>query len=285
MKLSLREPRSDDAAECGRICHDAFEKVARDHGFPKDFPSREMAAGVLAAMIAHPTIHGVVAEGDGRILGSNFLHEGNPVFGVGPISVDPDEQSGRVGRELMQSVLERAAQRDAPGVRLVQDTFNTASLALYTKLGFRARGTMAVLQGPPLGVEPAPLGVRPATDADADACNRLCARVHGHDRNGELADAIAGGQAVIVERSGRITGYTTGLTFFGHSVGESDDDLKALISSAPAFPPPGFHVPISNDELLRWCFERGLRVVKADTLMSMGLYNEPAAAFLPSILY
>ena len=36
---------------------------------------------------------------------------------------------------------------------------------------------------------------------------------------------------------------------------------------------------------MRWCFEHGLRVVKACTLMSIGLYNEPTGAFLPSILY
>ena len=29
----------------------------------------------------------------------------------------------------------------------------------------------------------------------------------------------------------------------------------------------------------------GLRVVQPMTLMSMGLYNEPAGAYLPSVLY
>jgi predicted N-acetyltransferase YhbS len=292
MKVTLREARIDDAEACGRICHDAFEGIAQRHGFPKDFPSRETGVAVARELISYPGIYGVVAEVDGRIAGSNFLDERSPIFGVGPITVDPGEQSGQLGRRLMESVLDRASQRGAAGVRLVQDTFNTASLALYTKLGFRARLTTAVMQGPAIAAPPADRVTRPAdrmtrcaTEADLGACNRLCSEIHGHDRGGELADAIGQGHAAVVERGGCITGYTTGINFFGHSVGGSNDDLKALIAAAPAFAGPGFHVPTGNDELMRWCFDHGLRVVKATTLMSLGLYNEPAGAFLPSILY
>ncbi|MEW6604593.1 MAG: GNAT family N-acetyltransferase, partial [Thermoproteota archaeon] len=35
----------------------------------------------------------------------------------------------------------------------------------------------------------------------------------------------------------------------------------------------------------QWCLEHGLRVVQPLILMSVGLYNEPAGAFMPSILY
>jgi len=38
-------------------------------------------------------------------------------------------------------------------------------------------------------------------------------QVHGHDRAGELADAMKGGTAVVVERHERITGYATVLAF------------------------------------------------------------------------
>ena len=86
-------------------------------------------------------------------------------------------------------------------------------------------------------------------------------------------------------RAGRLTGYTTGVGFFGHSVGEANDDLMALIAAAPEFAGLGFHVPTDNDELLRWCFDNGLRVAKAMTLMSLGLYNEPRGMYLPSVAY
>jgi hypothetical protein len=44
-------------------------------------------------------------------------------------------------------------------------------------------------------------------------------------------------------------------------------------------------VPTRNAALFRWCLESGLRVVQPMTLMTIGLYNEPAGAYLPSILY
>ena len=59
-------------------------------------------------------------------------------------------------------------------------------------------------------------------------------QVHGHDRAGELADAMKGGTAVVVERHERITGYVTVLAFFGHAVAETNLDLQALIASAEA---------------------------------------------------
>ena len=90
---------------------------------------------------------------------------------------------------------------------------------------------------------------------------------------------------MVVERHGRITGYATLIGFFGHAVGESNEDMKALIAAAPSFAGPGFLLPTRNAELMRWCLQEGLRIVQPLTLMSTGLYNEPAGAFLPSILF
>jgi hypothetical protein len=79
--------------------------------------------------------------------------------------------------------------------------------------------------------------------------------------------------------------YSTLVGFFGHTVGETNDDLKALLAGAKEFQGPGFLLPIRNHELFRWCLEERLRVMQPMTLMSIGLYNEPAGSFLPSILY
>ena len=73
--------------------------------------------------------------------------------------------------------------------------------------------------------------------------------------------------------------------FFGHAVAETNLDLQALIASAEAFAGPGILVPARNSELFRWCLENGLRVVQPLTLMTSGPYNEPAGAYLPSILF
>ncbi len=70
-----------------------------------------------------------------------------------------------------------------------------------------------------------------------------------------------------------------------NAVDEGDKDLKALIGAATAFPGPGFLLPTRNSNVLRWCLGHGLRVVQPMTLMSMGVYNEPAGAWLPWIPY
>ena len=100
-----------------------------------------------------------------------------------------------------------------------------------------------------------------------------------------MQDAIQHGTATVAERDRRVTAYASSMAFSGHAVGESNEDLKALIAAAAAFQGPGILVPSRNAELFRWCLENGLRIVQPMTLMTMGLYNEPAGAYLPSILY
>ena len=73
--------------------------------------------------------------------------------------------------------------------------------------------------------------VRPAAESDIDACNRLCLRVHGHHRGGELRDAVGLRLASMVERTGRITGYATQIAFFAHAVAETNDDLKEVTNA------------------------------------------------------
>jgi predicted N-acetyltransferase YhbS len=285
VKIQIREATPDDANECGRICHDAFAAIAEYHRFPPDFPTVDIAIGAVSGLIAHPGFFGVVAEDDGQILGSNFLDERSMIRGVGPITVDPDVQNRRIGLALMDAVLQRGAQHRAPGVRLLQSAYHNRSMCLYAKLGFDVREPFAVMQGNPLGLKVPGAAVRPATDADAQACDAVCVRVHGHDRGGEVRDAIAQGTAMLVERNDRITGYTTGVALFGHSIAETNDDLMALIGAAEEFGGPGFLVPMRNTELLRWCLAHGLRVVSMMNLMTIGLYQEPRGAFLASVLY
>ncbi len=127
--------------------------------------------------------------------------------------------------------------------------------------------------------------VRPARREDIVPCNALACRVHGFERGRELSDRIQSGSAVVVERDGRITGYASVLAFFGYATAETNLDLQALIASADSFGGPGILVPTRNIALLQWCLANGLRVVQPMTLMSTGLYNDPAGAWLPSILF
>lgn len=285
IELTLRAGRSEDAEDSGSICFEAFGAIAAQHDFPPDFPSTEVAVGLLTSLLSRDDVYSVVAEVDGRVVGSNFLWENGTIAGVGPITIDPAAQDVAVGRRLMEDVLRRAEERGFAGVRLVQAAYHNRSLSLYTKLGFDAREPLSNLQGPAIGQKIPGHAVRPATEEDLDACNELSFKVHGHHRGPELLEAIRQGTAAVVEHGWRITGYTTGIGFFGHTIGESNEDLKALIGAAPGFPGPGFLLPTRNGEVLRWCLERSLRIVQPMTLMSVGPYNEPRGVFMPSVLY
>jgi len=283
--LTTRRAKPEDAAVCGRICYDAFAHISAQHNFPCDLPSAEVATGFMTMLFRLPGFYAVVAELDGRIVGSNVLEERSIVMGIGPITVDPTVQNAGVGRRLMQDVIQRAHERHAAGIRLVQAAYHNRSLSLYASLGFDVREPLSCIQGSPRHRTVAGCEVRPATPADLDACNALAHRVHGFDRSADLAHAINEGKALVVERGSRITGYASDLSFFGHTTCESNQDLQALLASVESFGGPGILLPSRNTAMLRWCLANGLRVTQPMTLMSVGLYNEPRGAWLPSISF
>ncbi len=283
--VAIRKATPADAPVCGEICYRAFSTINAEHNFPCDLPNAEVAVGMLTMMFSHPGFYCVVAESGGRIVGSNVLDERAVIAGVGPITVDPGVQNRGVGHELMKVVMDRAKERGAPGVRLVQAAFHNRSLALYTRLGFDIREPLACVQGRPAQRAVAGCAVRPAQTADIEACNAVSLQVHGFHRGHELADGIQQNSAVVVERGGRITGYASSLAFFGHATAQTNVDLQALIASVESFGGPGILLPSRNTTVLRWCLDNGLRIVQTMTLMSMGLYNEPDGAWLPSVTF
>lgn len=77
--------------------------------------------------------------------------------------------------------------------------------------------------------------VRPAVEFDVEKCDAICETLPGHDRDGEVRDSTKQGSAKVVLHGKRITGYTTGISFYNHSVGLTNDDLKALIAWAYSY--------------------------------------------------
>ncbi len=287
--VRLRGIEPGDREVAARITYEAFAGVHDRHRFPRDFPTLDVARELVAAFSTHPSIWGVVAESDGRVVGSNFLDERGPVRGVGPITVDPDAQAAGVGRLLMEAVIERGARGD--GIRLLQDSFNTASLALYSSLGFRVEEPVALIAGTPSVRPRRGVDVRPIGEDDLPACEELCASVYGFERTLELLDALEspGLTPYVALREGRIVAYAATLDEFGaaYAAAESEDDMSALIAGAvvPGGPPASFLLPLHQHELLRWCLAAGLRIVKPMNYMVMGPYRRPQGAWIPSVLY
>ncbi|HEU0119395.1 MAG TPA: GNAT family N-acetyltransferase [Bryobacteraceae bacterium] len=283
--IVIRRAQPADAVVCGPICYEAFAAINAQHNYAPEIPSPEAATGLLTMLFGHPSVYAAAAEYGGRLVGSNCLDERSPIAGIGPITVDPAAQNRGIGKMLMRDVMERAHRTGFIGMRLVQSAFHARSLSLYTRLGFQVREPLVLLRGPALRWSPPGVTVRRARAEDLDACNRVCVQVHGHNRSGETQEAIDQQTATVVERQGRITGYSTILGFFGHSVGETLLDLQSLIGAAEEFAGPGILAPTRLPGLFPWCLEHGLRVVQPLNLMSHGFYQEPEGAWLPSILY
>lgn len=283
--ITLRPVGKGDAAVLGTICYEAFKTISEAHSFPPDFPAPEHAIGLVEMLATLPDVYGVAAESHGKLVGSNFLWATDPVAGIGPITIDPASQDSSVGRQLMEDVIQYSDEKGHLSVRLVQAAWHNRSLSLYTKLGFNTVEPLSLMQGPPLSSAVEGYAVRVMTLDDAASADAVSMRVHGHSRRNEIAGAAARGVGTVVEHDGRVTGYSTTVGFFGHTVGESNEDLKALIGAASEFAGSGFLLPTRNSELMRWCLDKGLRVIQPMTLMSRGFYQEPRGAFMPSILF
>jgi predicted N-acetyltransferase YhbS len=285
-QVILREVAPEDAEACAQIVFDAFGAIHDHHRFPRDFPALEAAAGMIAAWIPHPHIWGVVAEKEGRIVGSNFLDERDPIRGVGPITVAPEGQNAGVGRKLMEAVLERG--KDARGIRLLQDGFHMRSLSLYQSLGFDVTASCVLMTGAPSGGDTGHVDVRALADTDIEECAALCETVHGFARTGALRDSLQAFTPFVAVRDGRVVAYASTLTFWpmAHGVAESEEDMNALLLGAAVAQdePLALLVPLQSG-LFPWSLEQGLRAVKPMNVMALGEYQEPRGAWFPSVLY
>src|SRR5205823_12803619 len=103
--LALRFVTPEDADRCGPICYEAFPALAEHHHFPPPFPSPRVSVANLASRFSHPGYYVVVAELEGRVVGSIFLDERSTIAGISPITVDPAVQNRTIGHQLMQAAL------------------------------------------------------------------------------------------------------------------------------------------------------------------------------------
>ena len=298
--------RQEDVEPCGRICHIAFMAIAERHNFRPDFPTPESAIQLTEGFFASPDVFSVVAERDGEVIGSNHLWEYDAIRAVGPITVDPNAQAKGAGRMLMEAVIERGKSNDdanqsgqpaktrqrikSAGVRLVQDSFNSTSLSLYTSLGFDVREPLALMEGRLNGELPPEITIRTLREEDYESCAELCRAVHGFDRVNELKNTPPFLTSFVALRDGRITAYASAPQFWAlnHAVAETTSDMCALLTGAGNLlqgEPISFLLPTRQSDLFRWCLQNGLRVVKPMTLMSMGEYHQPLSCYLPSVGY
>ena len=288
MTIQLRSMQQEDVQICGRICFEAFKGIADKHNFPWDFPTPEHAMQLTEAFFASPQVFSVVAESDGKVIGSNHLWEYDDVRAVGPITVDANAQAKGACRMLMQAVIDRG--KGSKSIRLVQDSFNSASLSLYTSLGFNIREPLVLIEGVLKGDIPAGVEVRKLQESDLEQCAELCRATIGFDRTNELRATPPFLTSFVATRKGTINAYAAAPHFWAlnHAVGESNEDVQAVLIGActqGGGAPLSLLLPIRQSDLFRWLLKQGMRVVKPMNLMSLGQYDEPAKVYLPSVGY
>ncbi|MDQ3718194.1 MAG: GNAT family N-acetyltransferase, partial [Thermoproteota archaeon] len=82
MALIIRPIIEADAEICGKIGFQAHKAISDVHGYPSEQPSLEFAVGMIRTLLANPNSWGALAERNGKVLGSIFLH----VFPPSPVA-------------------------------------------------------------------------------------------------------------------------------------------------------------------------------------------------------
>jgi GNAT superfamily N-acetyltransferase len=290
MSFIVRPIEQNDAEICGKIGYEAHKDISSTHGYPCEQPSEEFGIGLVKMLLGNPNSWGVLAERQGRILGSIFLHKfpPSPVAVIGPLTVHPSAQGG-VGRKLMDAATSQARKENYDQIRLVQSPSHVRSFVLYTKCGFVLREPLFLMQVQlqrKAGNNAGSNNIRLIRDDnDVSMCNELCKSSYGFPREMELRQAKDQGVATMIERDGVITGYAAGIGILCHAVANSNEDLKTLIANTSTILGPGFFVPGRNYEIIKWLIERGFQIGWPANLMSVGPYQQPLTPFLPSLAY
>ncbi len=282
MAVEIAPVNPGQVEELARICYDAFKDISDRHGFATDFDSPVFAQMILTSLVHDEDCYSVAAITDGRLAGSNYLTAHDEVGGIGPVSVDPTAQGLGVGRALMQEVLKYARENGIEQVRLMQDSFNMMSLALYASLGFDTKSPVALME-PKAKEDP---HVREATPGDLLAVEDISRRIYRVSRRNEVAQHFGGPFVPYVrERAGRITGYFI-IGMVGHGVAETEDDMMALILHAAGQVPAQLaraFCPMTEGNLYRRLLAAGCRNRKVMNLMARGPYEEPQGVWVPSV--
>lgn len=168
----MREADLDAADRAHRLAFGTF------FGLPE--PSRFRAdAEIIRARWAVDPSTMLVAEFEGRVVGSGLGTDWGSVFIVGPVSVHPELWSRGVARRLMDGLMALiAGRRGVTLAGLFTHPQSTKHIRLYESYGFLPQGLMGVFS-------------KPVTSVDAGGPGRSYSQLAAADRDAALAGCRA----------------------------------------------------------------------------------------------
>ncbi len=237
--LTLRPATDQDVERAGDVNFVAFYQTALAHGLQPVVTSPADSRRYLRYLLSLDPLGGAVGEEDGELVAVGWVHRRGPVATIGPLAVDPRVQGRGIGRRLLERCVE-AAGAGVPQVRLVQESYNTVSLGLYLRAGFRIVAPLLELELPVGVVLPPPepgagIVLRAARGDDRARLVARDARAFGAERPQSIDLYLAHGRVLVAERGGTLVGYALGIGFQGtvYLGSASADDGEVLLRLLP----------------------------------------------------
>jgi predicted N-acetyltransferase YhbS len=272
-----------DVERAGDVNFVAFHDVALRHGLRPVVTTPAEARSYLRHLLTFDPMGGLVAEQDGEIVGMAWVHPRGPVATIGPVAVDPRYQGRGIGRRLVESCIELAGRR-TPQVRLVHESFNASSLALYLRTGFRVVAPLCEFElpaGQHVGAaSPSGVRLRAGSDADQTRLVERDGRAFGAPRPQSVNLYLRRGRVLIAERGKTLAGYAFGIAFgtLGYLGSAAADDgdvvLELLAAQAGALGGAAVTlrtlVPATDRRLVDGLLGLGFRVFRACHYMVRG---------------
>jgi hypothetical protein len=129
MDFLIRNMAKEDINRVGEIIYEAFNSVAIKYGYISNVNSVEEGSRLAWTLFHHGPCERLVAEVEGRVVGSACLSIRGDFAGLGPAVVDPYCQDKAMGKELISGVLKKA--ENLKSIRTFTESFNPAAFSLY----------------------------------------------------------------------------------------------------------------------------------------------------------
>ena len=230
--VAIRPMAARDVAEAAAISRLAFGTFLKA---PDLATFRSDTAAVETRFVTEPEL-ALVAEAEGRLVGSIMGMGWGSQLALGPLSVHPDFWGRGVARRLTAAFLELPIVRAAPLVSLYTMPASTMHLRLYESFGFASHHLTAIMEKPPQASGEARLFSALLGDARAAAlaqCGAVAdAVLPGLDLSRQIS-AVAEqqlGETVLVDGAGELAGFAVCHIGRGTEAGEGTLYVKAAMA-------------------------------------------------------